>query len=218
VAWVAAHCSSTIPFLTFGSGRSDLTVTNPTNGMWQYSVAMVNALETCHDGFAFAWNNGDHSAAGTIGDTFVSQYQPLLAKNVSYPAFTAFSLDSNYGDGTISDGDCTNGTTSPVCYVNYGWKWNAPVESSTSWSVTVSNSQLTSGACPTQNCATTATVSITPRNTQSFKPPTGTLVNWSTTGSAVQRGSATVDEWGVVTGIAIELNTTPTTITFETAP
>jgi hypothetical protein len=172
----------------------------------------------CHFGFSFAWANDIHSAAtGGLLRPLLGTYVPQLYLNVSYPALTSFSLDSSYGDGDTTDGSCITGnaTAGPVCYVNYGWTWTTPTDTATSWSTAISNSQVTSGTCPTTNCATTATVSLTPRNTQSFKPVPGSPVTWSATGG--QSGTVTVDAYGLATVPGIKLTTSATTVTLSAA-
>jgi hypothetical protein len=181
--------------------------------MWNMSVLMANALAACRDGFSFAWANDDHnSTTAALENVLQGQSVPQLRLNVSYPAFTAFSLDSNYGNGSPSNGDCTTGNASvgPICYVNYGWAWTVPRETSTSWSTTFSNSQITSGTCPTTKCGTSATVNVTVRNPQAFKPPVGTTVQWSATGG--QSGSTSVDGNGLITVVGLDLNIGKTTL------
>jgi hypothetical protein len=201
--WVSENCGQNIPFVGWAAGRLDAT----TSGMWNMSVLFANALRTCHLGLSFAWANDNHNS-GTAGllKPLTGMYAPQLRLNVSYPAFTSFSLDSNYGDGSTTDGDCTSGNASkgPVCYINYGWTWTTPIDTAGSWSATITNSQVTSGVCPTTKCATSATVSITPRNTQSFKPAAGSTVSWTTT--AGQSGSVIVDSYGLATVTGLQLN------------
>lgn len=211
--WVSHNCALTVPYVSWSAGRLDTT----TAGMWNMSVLMANALAACRDGFSFAWANDDHnSATAALENALQGQYAEQLRLNVSYPAFTAFSLDSNYGNGNPSNGDCTTGNAldGPVCYVNYGWAWTVPTETATSWSATFSNSQITSGNCPTNNCATTATVNVTVRNPQVFKPPVGTTVRWSATGG--QSGSTSVDGNGLITVVGLNLNIGKTTLKFTT--
>jgi hypothetical protein len=212
--WIAQNCGLDIPYIGWAAGRLDTT----TAGMWNMSVLFANALETCHFGFSFAWANDIHSAA-TAGllKPLTATYPTQLYLNVSYPAFTSFSLDSSYGNGSTTNGACTTGnaTDGPVCYVNYGWTWTTPTDTATSWSTAVKNSQITSGTCPTTSCATTATVSLTARNTQSFKPAPGSTVTWKATGG--QSGSVTVDTYGLTTVPGIKLTTTATTVTLTAA-
>jgi hypothetical protein len=210
--WISQNCGQSIPYIGWAAGRLDTT----TAGMWKMSVLFGNVLAKCHLGFSFAWANGYHAEnTAYLLRPLLATYVPQLRLNVSYPAFTSFSLDSNYGDGNPTNGDCTTGNPSvgPVCYVNYGWSWTSPTDTVASWSTTITNSQLTSGACPTSRCATTATVSITPRNAQSFDPAPGSMVNWTATGG--QSGSVVVDSDGLATVVGINLTTNATTITFS---
>jgi hypothetical protein len=214
-AWISANCGLNIPYVSWAAGRIDTT----TAGMWNMSVLFGNALAQCHLGFSFAWANGYHAIdTADLLRPLISTYAPQLRLNTSYPAFTSFSLDSNYGDGSTTNGDCTTGNPSlgPVCYVNYGWSWSTPIDTPTEWSATVTNSQLTSGTCPTTNCATTATVSVTPRNAQAFKPAPGSTVTWTASGG--QSGSVVVDSYGLATVVGVNLTTNATTITFSTQP
>jgi len=213
--WISQNCGRTIPYVSWAAGRSDAT----TAGMWNMSVLFANALANCHLGFSFAWSNGNHSSAtGNLLNPLMSNYASQLRLNMSYPAFTSFSLDSNYGSGSTTSGDCTSGNSvnGPVCYVNYGWTWTTPTDTASSWSTTITNGQLTSANCPTTKCATKATASVTPRNTQSFKPAPGSTVSWTATGG--QSGSVVVDSYGLATITGLTLTTNPTTVTVTAAP
>lgn len=213
--WISQNCGADIPFVAWSAGREDTT----TAGMWNMSVLLANALATCHLGFSFVWSNGIHTTTtANLITTLSGNYAPQLQKNVSYPAFTGFSLDSNYGSGDPEVGDCNSGNSvsGPICYVNYGWKWASPTDTATLWSVTFSNSQVTSGPCPTTKCAPTATVSVTPRNTQSFNSAAGSTVYWKTTGG--QSGSVTANTYGLATVSGVNLSAGSLTITFSTSP
>jgi hypothetical protein len=213
--WTSQNCGANIPFIGWAAGRLDTT----TAGMWNMSVLFANALAQCNLGFSFVWANDDHEeSTANLLNVLTSQYPSQLRLSVSYPAFTSFSLDSNYGNGNTNNGDCTTGNAKlgPICYVNYGWSWSTPTDTATEWSTTITNSQLTSGTCPTTKCATTATVSITARNTQSFKPAPGSTVTWTATGG--QSGSITADSYGLATVTGVNLTTNATTITFSSQP
>lgn len=213
--WISQNCGRAIPYVAWSAGRQDTT----TSGMWNMSVLFANALANCHLGFSFAWSNGNHTSftSGLLAP-LMSNYAPQLRLNVSYPAFTSFSLDSNYGTGSTTSGDCTSGgsVNGPLCYVNYGWTWTTPTDTASSWSTTITNSQITSGNCPTTKCGSTATASMTARNTQSFKPTAGTTVKWTATGG--QSGSVVVDAYGLATITGLNLTTNPTTVTFNVGP
>jgi len=132
-----------------------------------------------------------------LENIILQQYQTAFAKNVSYPAFTNFSLDENYGNGDHTNGDLTG------C-VNCGWQWSVTSDQATTWVASFSNSQVKSSA----------TVSLTPRNTQLFKPNPGSAFHWFTSNG--QKGQVTADQYGLVTVQAVQLATSGrTTLTIQ---
>jgi hypothetical protein len=185
ISWIAEDCSRQLPYLSWSSGRNDPVLDN--HRMWSYAVQLATALKNCHYGFSFAWGNGRHDAASANLETpLLQQYQAAFARNISYPAFTNFSLDKDYGDG-----DPTKGSLSGC--VNCGWQWKVGADGADRWSVSFTNNQVTERS----------TTDVTPRNTQLFKPKPGISLKWSTSGG--QRGTATVDRYGLVTVTGIEL-------------
>jgi hypothetical protein len=204
-AWVAQDCSRNLPYVAWASGRLDMTHSAQMNA-WTNATRLANALRACHYGFSFAWNNGNHSTVGDILNQLSKTYIPQLNKAVSYPAFTNFSLDNNYGDGSRTDGDCNSGTPGPTCYVNNGWNWTGISETATSWSAVISNPLVTA----------TATTDITPRNTQFFHPLAGSTVNWTATGG--QSGQVVTDSYGLATIIGLTVSPGSNVITMTIAP
>ncbi|MBI5083962.1 MAG: hypothetical protein HZB13_05120 [Acidobacteria bacterium] len=99
VAYIQEHCEQDYPFIGWGIGRYDGYAT------WQEQVDMVNALTACRLGFAFSWNNGNHSEGPKAAAVVAKQYQTAFSRNLSYPVFTNSSLDSNPGSGDPKDGD-----------------------------------------------------------------------------------------------------------------
>jgi hypothetical protein len=196
-AWVL-NCNNSVPPVMWGSGRLDTSF--PNYSMWTNSVHATNALVTCHRGFAFAWNNGNHSTGGAPADQLYSQYQTVYRRNVSYPAFAGFSLDSDPGDGTTNAHGPINGDL--VGCINCGWTWQVNVDTASQWSVDISNSQITSSG----------TVDVTPRNAQSFMLVPGTTVNWTATGGL--SGTVIADQYGLAT-IHLSLGTGTTTVTMN---
>jgi hypothetical protein len=155
---------------------------------------MADALKACHYGFSFIWNDGVHSVAtASLENILLEQYQTALAKNVSYPAFTNFSLDNNYGDGRPTHG------TSSGC-VNCGWVWKLLTDTTTSWSASFKNSQV----------ATKSTTDVTARNLQHFSPKPGTALRWWT--STGQKGTVLVDSYGLVTVKGVEVTSSADTV------
>lgn len=174
VKFVAEH-SGDLPFIGWSIGRHDGFAT------WREQVDMVHALEATHRGFAFAWNDGGHGA-GTKPMQEVLRFYPMsrFALNLSYPAFSRSSLDSDPGDGDLQDGDKDGG-------INLGFAWSSVVDQADRWVVSISNAL---------NHAS-MTVDITPRRAQQFRLVPGDTVRWTTSTGA--SGSATADRSGLVT-------------------
>jgi hypothetical protein len=196
IAWVARDCSRNLPYVSWSSGRNDVGLAD--HRMWSYAVQMANALRACHYGFSFIWSNGRHDAAtAALENTLLERYQTAFAKNISYPAFTNFSLDNDYGKGDLADGSLFG------C-VNCGWQWKIVADTADSWSASFTNTQVT----------TRSTTDVTIRNTQSFKLAPGTSKKWSTSNG--QKGVVVADSYGLVTIMGVELlNGTPTVLTIQ---
>ena len=96
VRFVGEHRAD-LPFIGWAIGRRDGFAT------FEQQVEMVKALTAARHGFAFAWNNGGHSA-GTKPIAEVYKYYPpdRFRRNLSYPAFTRSSIDDDPGDGDPS--------------------------------------------------------------------------------------------------------------------
>ena len=196
-AYISSHCGS-LPFIAFSVGRNDTSQGN----IWIGMLDMVAALKACHAGFAFAWNNGTHSDGPAAMAFLRTTYQTAIAKNVSYPAFANDSADNNMGNGSSTNGDCNTGSPGSTCFVNGGFSWTTPTETSTTWSAAISNT----GA--------TLTVDITPRNSQAFHLTPGQLVNW--TASTGQKGTVAADVWGLATAPGVTVNAgAATTVAFQ---
>lgn len=201
--WVPQNCAINLPFVAMSDGRND----TPGQLRWYYFVQMAAALKACHYAYTVAWNNGFHgSATEHLVNALQAQYETLIYKNVSLPAFTNFSLDANIGNGVITNGDCQSGGDSGLpCYINYGWYWNNITDTPATWSVSFSNAQITSTTGP-------ATVSVTARNTQAFITAPGAQVSWTATGG--QSGTVTADMYGLVTVSGLQVAPgTPTALT-----
>ena len=142
---------------------------------------MVATMTATHHGFAFSWNDGDHSSGVAAGDAIAMWYpQERFAQTLSYPAFGHSSIDDDLGSGDPADGDLVGG-------INLGFSWTDPVEDAGSWSCSISN-MLAAGPM---------TVDVTPRRTQAFSVSPGASVDYTDS----QGGSGTVvaDENGLVT-------------------
>jgi hypothetical protein len=189
------NCATNRPPIIWGIGRND------TFANWQNQLDAVAALKACHYAFSFAWNNGNHSTGANAINALFAHYDTAYAKNVSYPAFANSSLDSDTASGCSSQASVSAQTEH--CYINAGWSWTVTTDSATQWVATISNS------------GGNATVDITPRNTQAFRPKLGGLVSYNlSTGAS---GLLRVDGYGLVTLPSASISGT-TTVTFTRVP
>ncbi len=171
----AAEHHADLPFLGWACGRRDGYAT------WQEHIDMVKAMTAARHGFAFAWNNGDHSGGGRAMQAIMKYYPPeKFARNRSYPAFSNSSLDDRMGNGDPKDGDLEGG-------INLGFVWKDVRDEAGRWSATLSN-DLARAAM---------TVDVTPRRCQQFRPRPGDRLRWTT--SAGDAGEVTADAWSLVT-------------------
>jgi poly(3-hydroxybutyrate) depolymerase len=172
--FAAAHHED-LPFLAWACGRHDGYAT------WQEHIDMVRAMTEARHGFAFSWNNGNHSGGGRAKEAVSKYYPPeKFARNQSYPAFGNSSINNNMGNGDPNDGD-------PVGGINLGFLWGGVSDKPNRWSVKFANDLAKEEM----------TVDVTPRRCQQFKPRPGDVLRW--TNSAGGAGKATADEWGLVT-------------------
>jgi hypothetical protein len=185
IRWIAQDCSRTLPYMSWSSGRRDQSLTN--HRMWSYAVQLSDTLKNCHYGFSFAWGPSGHNAqTGNLENALIRRYQTRFARNLSYPAFTNFSGDGEYGNGDPALG-------APSGCVNCGWEWKVLSDTKTSWSASIKNLESRGNV----------TTDVTPRNTQLFKLAPGTSVKWSA--SSGQSGAVSADRYGLVTVKGIEL-------------
>lgn len=171
----AAKTSDDLPFLGWACGRRDGYAT------WQEHIDMVKVMTEARHGFAFSWNNGDHSGGGRAMFQ-IQKYYPAekFARDQSYPAFTHSSIDDDLGKGDSQDGDLEGG-------INLGFDWKDVRDEANAWSIAVSN----------ELAKEPMTVDVTPRRCQMFKPTAGEAISWIA--STGESGIAVVDAVGLVT-------------------
>jgi hypothetical protein len=171
----AADHPGDLPFFAWCCGRRDGFAS------WQEQIDMVKALAASRHGFAFAWNDGDHSSGAQPMEKVRKYYpQEKFAKNVSYPAFSNSSIDQRLGNGDPKDGDLEGG-------INLGFLWNDVVDKQAKWSVRLAN----------ELAKDDMTVDVTPCRVQKFKTKPGDKVTW--TNSTGGSGSVTADKNGLIT-------------------
>lgn len=115
-----ADTNKKIPWIGFCVGRQD--------GFVNFSdyVDAVNALRTAKRGFAFAWNDGNHSTGSIMAEITQSYYYGLFEIGKGYPLFTEHSGDQ---DPAI---DLVGG-------INIGLTFRNVVESAGSWACEVTS-------------------------------------------------------------------------------
>lgn len=189
----AAGRHDDLPFVGWACGRHDGWAT------WPEQIAMVKAMTANHHGFAFSWNNGNHSSGGRAMDAIRKYYPPeLFTKDRSYPAFGNSSLDNDMGSGDADAGDLVGG-------INLGFRWSDVSDTPNRWSIHLSN----------ELAEKEMAVDVTPRRCQQFKPKPGDTFKW--TNSAGGIGTTTADKWGLVTIKQLTINPGKETIlTIET--
>lgn len=156
---------------------------------------MVRALTRNHHGFAFAWNNGDHSS-GSKPMSMIHEDYPArkFARNRSYPAFGNSSIDQDPGPGDPKEGDLEGG-------INLGFDWKDVVDEERGWTATISNTRAKAEM----------TVDVTPRRCQKFRPKPGDSLKWSASSGA--SGVVAAGASGLVTIEKLRLNPgEPTTL------
>jgi hypothetical protein len=191
VKFVSEHPGD-LPFLGWCCGRRDGFA------KWKNQVDMVRALTRGRHGFAFAWNDGNHSS-GSRPMREVTRYYPpsKFARNRSYPAFGNSSIDDDPGGGDPKEGDLEGG-------INLGFDWTDVTDEPGRWSAAISNARNEEPM----------TADVTPRRCRQFKPKHGATVKW--TNSAGGSGRATADRWGLVTVEKLSIPPgRPTTLTLE---
>lgn len=180
VTFAAEHAAD-LPFFGWCCGRRDGFAT------WQEQIDMVKSLTAARHGFAFAWNDRDHSSGSQPMAQIAKYYPPeKFARNRSYPAFSNSSLDQKLGNGDPKDGDLEGG-------INLGFLWKDLTDEERRWSVRLANDLAKSAM----------TVDVTPRRCQQFNPRAGSEVAWTT--SSGSSGKAVVDVTGMVTIPRVQL-------------
>jgi len=178
-----------LPFLGWCCGRHDGFAS------FKEQIDMVKALTEAHHGFAFAWNDGNHSS-GSKPMSRVQKYYPAtkFARNRSYPAFGNSSIDDDLGtcEIEVKDGRRTKRVLKPdngalEGGINLGFDWKDVREKVDSWSAKLRNA-LAKNAM---------TVDVTPRRCQEFNPRSGDMFHW--TNSAGGEGEVKADPRGLVT-------------------
>ena len=184
-----------LPFIGWCCGRHDGFAT------FKEQIEMVKALTAGRHGFAFAWNDGNHSTGSTPMREIKRWYPPeRFARNQSYPAFGNSSIDDDLGTGEI---EVRNGNRIRNVLkddngaleggINLGFVWSDVEDENETWSVTLSN----------ELAKIEMTVDVTPRRCQSFKPRAGEQLRWAN--SAGGKGTVAAGRLGLVTVESVKI-------------
>ena len=179
-----------LPFVGWNLGRRDGFFD------WAPNIEMVQALTEGRHGFAFAWNNGDHSG-GAESRHVIQRWYPhtKFARNESYPAFSNSSIDDDMGTGDKTDGDLEGG-------VNLGFDWEVTEDTVDRWQVSISNALAVEEM----------TVDVTPRRLQHFSPTAGEQLSYTDSLGGARTINADLAGLATVTGVRIQVGES-TTIT-----
>ena len=195
VQFVSEHHED-LPFVGWCCGRHDGFAS------FREQIELAKALTAGRHGFAFAWNNGNHSTGAEPMSRIKRWYPPQsFARNQSYPAFSNSSIDDDFGTGemdVLEGGPARrvlkDGNGASEGGINLGFVWKDVVDEKKTWSVTLRNDLAKDEM----------TMDVTPRRCQHFSPRPGERVTWFT--SDGHKGTVTVDKWGLATVTRVKLS------------
>jgi hypothetical protein len=175
-----------LPLLHISNGRRDQSIP------WKPNPRYYQALNASRQGFMAAWDNRDHATCMQDEDPWFRKWHDpqhlfRLSLKESFPAFSNYSLNGDPGEGDPEEGDT-------VGYMNFGLEWKDLVDEPGRYEVTV----FVAAGAPDLP----ATVDVTPRRVQRFRPDPGEevlLIERAPDGREVLRRSARADSFGKVT-------------------
>jgi len=192
------HPAVETPFLAYSNGKNDSGIG------WKQAVEFTRALQETRRPHLFVWGQGGHGQRAYFptdrggGDNVRSPLDIRLDR--SLPAFTRCSLDDDPGTGDPGNGDAEGQINR---YLR--WRTGEIVDEPDRWSVVV---YLIERA-PAER----ATVDVTPRRLQAFRPGAGKKYSWTAIslegGRLLQRGQVTADRWGLLTLERVEVGKNP---------
>lgn len=183
-AWyLRQHPERETPFITWSNGKNDGAIG------WAQAVEFYRAMQETRHPHLFNWGQAGHAQRAVMPRTLEQRIMPIdIRIDQSLPAFTRCSLDNRPGSGDPADGDPEGGVN-----LYLFWETTDIVDEPGAWEMTVG---LTPAA-PQDTC----TVDLTARRLQHFKLQPGDTVKWTNTsaGRVVQSGTATADQYGLLT-------------------
>jgi hypothetical protein len=149
----AEHHSEDLPYVIVRLGRQDYSV------FWRRKPDFLRAMNNNRHGLLAGWDNGNHSTAmqkkidhfPSFND--ISWYEEHFTLNMSYPAISDCSLNSDAGNGEMNDGDLEG-------FINRGIDWKVLADEPKQYRVHL--------FCTLDNAQYPITLSVTPRRLQQF--------------------------------------------------
>lgn len=155
----------------------------------------LHAMAATKRAFAANWSTNGPGPVGPLRDLV-----PRIRLHQSLPAFTRCSLDSSPGDGDHADAEKGGGIN-----LYQLWEPETLVDEPDRWEITL----LLRDDCPYPDCTT----DLTPRRCRKFTAKPGQAFKWThaavADGRELQSGTATADEWGLVTLNAVKVGKAP---------
>ena len=202
--YLRRHPDRDLGFLTFSNGKNDSAIG------WPQAAEFLRALQETRQPHMFVWGMSGHAERALMPAGGGERVMPLdLRLDQSLPAFTRSTLDDDLGNGDPSSG-------SPGGQVNRYVTWDPAsiVDEADRWEVTV---RIVDGAP-----RGTATVDVTPRRLQRFKPSATDRLAWTNSvaddRTPRQSGTITPDQWGLLTVPQMEIGTGKHRLQLRRAP
>lgn len=153
---------------------------------------MIHAMASTKRAFAANWSTNGPGPVGPLRDLV-----HRIRLHQSLPAFSNCSLDHSPGDGDHDDAE--KGGRVNLYQL---WEPETIVDEPDRWEITL----MLRNDCPQSQCIT----DLTPRRCQKFRAKPGETLRWTHTTLAdnrpIQSGTATADQWGLVTVQKLKLD------------
>ena len=174
-----------IPPIFATNGRKDGSIP------WENNPPFYSAANQSRQAFAVYWNNGAHGMSRDAPADCKAWGRQFTRYRLdqSYPVFSSYSDNRNYGSGHAADGDLQG-------WINRGLDWADPVDTPREHALTVTAIY--------EGIAYPVTVDVTPRRLQKFKLRPGDSVQ-ATVGPA-KPVTLAVDRHGLLTVPKVVIN------------
>ncbi len=175
-----------LPFIVIRVGRQDTSVG------WKRKVDYISCMQKQKHGLLAGWDNGDHVTAMRKSVDEFPDFRDYrwhiehFATNRSYPAFTNYTEDDNFGSGLRNNGDLRG-------FTNLGLDWILKKDEPDVYQIVVKNRQTKKAQ---------AKVDVTLRRRQKFIPTPGSVViaaNQVFGGDLLEKKDIIVDNTGNIT-------------------